>query len=308
MKFKLSRFSVLGILVYLMACGSEESTQPSTTVNAGVEVECNTEPEEVWVSAEEAPLALRELAPGVVLEAVGVKALRGCELVSDTPIAAFNWWTVVEPEANAEYTAVVGQLLMELGAKIIFTGEDPRTLRQPSGTTPEGTAWIHPKLDLPLYPSAEAFAGMLSSEAWLEVGKYKMQETNAEDYDFVFMKCFYGCEAVQAAETFIGFSGAPTLAHLFNGSQSALNSALDPLAAELEAKAFGRLHFAGYAWALPMMRFDGLEGDQPNENGFWHDATILIELEPGIEPGDIILLEAYQNLMMNTQNDAIVLF
>ena len=56
------------------------------------------------------------------------------------------------------------------------------------------------------------------------------------------------------------------------------------------------------------MRFDGLEGDQPNENGFWHDATILIELEPGIEPGDIILLEAYQNLMLNTQNDAIVLF
>ena len=80
------------------------------------------------------------------------------------------------------------------------------------------------------------------------------------------------------------------------------------MAAELEAKAFGRLHFAGYAWALPMMRFDGLEDDQPNENGFWHDATILIELEPGIEPGDIILLEAYQNLMMNTQNDAIVLF
>ena len=158
MKFKLSRFSLLGILLCLMACGSEVSTQPSTTVNAGVGGECNTEPEEVWVSAEEAPLTLRELAPGVVLEAVG------------------------------------------------------------------------------------------------------------------------------------------------------LNSALKPLAAELDAKAFGRLHFAGYAWALPMMRFDGLEDDQPNENGFWHDATILIELEPGIEPGDIILLEAYQNLMMNTQNDAIVLF
>ena len=62
MKFKLSRFSLLGILLHLMACGSEESTQPSTTVNAGVEVECNTEPEEVWVSAEEAPLALRDRA------------------------------------------------------------------------------------------------------------------------------------------------------------------------------------------------------------------------------------------------------
>ena len=81
-----------------------------------------------------------------------------------------------------------------------------------------------------------------------------MQETNPGDYDFVFMKCFYGCEAVQAADSFIGFSGAPTLAHLFNGSQSVLKSALDPLAAELEAKAFGRLHFAGYAWALPMMK------------------------------------------------------
>ena len=96
-----------------------------------------------------------------------------------------------------------------------------------------------------------------------------MQETSSEDYDFVFMKCFYGCEAVQAAETFIGFSGVSTMAQLFNGSQSSLKSALEPLAEELEAKALERLHFAGYAWAIPMMRFDGLEGDQPNDNGFW---------------------------------------
>ena len=57
-----------------------------------------------------------------------------------------------------------------------------------------------------------------------------------------------------------------------------------------------------------MMRFEGLDNDQPNDNGFWHDAAILIDLEPGIEPNDIILLEAYPNLMMHTRNDAIVLF
>ena len=78
--------------------------------------------EEVWVSTKRH--LLRELAPGVVLEAVGVKALRGCESVSDIPLAAFNWWTVVEPEANAAYTAVVDE-----EAKI--------RLRQPRGTTPE---------------------------------------------------------------------------------------------------------------------------------------------------------------------------
>ena len=98
------------------------------------------------------------------------------------------------------------------------------------------------------------------------------------------------------------------MGHLFNGTQETLQNALEPLAAELADKTLGRIHFAGYAWALPVLRFDGLEDIQTNANGFWNDAVILIELEPGIEPGDIILLEAYQNLMMNTQNDAMVLF
>ena len=50
------------------------------------------------------------------------------------------------------------------------------------------------------------------------------------------------------------------------------------------------------------------ETNPPDENEPQCGAAILIELEPGIEPGDIILLEAYQNLMMHTPNDAIVLF
>ena len=50
------------------------------------------------------------------------------------------------------------------------------------------------------------------------------------------MKCFYGCETIQAAETFIGFSGAPMLAHLFNGSQSALKSASNPWQQSLRRK------------------------------------------------------------------------
>ena len=292
------------------ACGDTIDGATEAVVDAASEAEdaCAAAPAEVWVSAEAAPLSLREVAPGVVIQATGVRALRGCDSLSGMPLAAFNWWTVRDAEANSDYGAAVMPLLVEMGAKLIFTGEDPSTLRQPSGETPEGTVWVHSKLDLPLYPSAEKFAEMIGGEAWLEVGGYKMQETTPEDYDFVFMKCFFGCEAVQDSESFLAFSGAQTMGHLFNGTQEALQNGLEPLAAELADKTLGRIHFAGYAWALPVLRFDGLEDVQTNANGFWNDAVILIELEPGIEPGDIILLEAYQNLMMNTQNDAMVLF
>ena len=292
------------------ACGDTIEDATETGVNAASEVEdaCAAAPAEVWVSAEATPLSLRELAPGVVLQATGVRALRGCESLSDMPLAAFNWWTVRDAEANSEYGAAVMPLLVEMGAKLIFTGEDPSILRQPTGATPEGTIWVHSKLDLPLYPSAEKFAEMIGGKAWLEVGEYKMQETNPEDYDFVFMKCFYGCETAQASESFLAFSGAKTMAHLFNGTQETLQNALEPLAAELADKTLGRIHFAGYAWALPVLRFDGLEDVQTNANGFWNDVVILIELEPGIEVGDVVILEAYQALMSQTSNDAIVLF
>ena len=309
MKRHLSLLTLL-VLSGSFACGDTIEGSTETGVNAASEAEdvCPSAPSEVWVSAEAAPLSLREVAPGVVLQATGVRALRGCESISDMPLAAFNWWTVRDAEANSEYGAAVMPLLVEMGAKLIFTGEDPSILRQPSGATPEGTVWVHSKLDLPLYPSAEKFAEMIGGEAWLEVGEYKMQETNPEDYDFVFMKCFWGCEAVQDSESFLAFSGTRTMGHLFNGTQETLQNALEPLAAELADKTLGRIHFAGYAWALPVLRFDGLEDVQTNANGFWNDAVVLIELEAGIEVGDVVILESYQALMSQTSNDAIVLF
>lgn len=286
---------------------SDSDDQISNNIDEVTEL-CTTAPSEVWVSAEATPISLREVAPGIVIQETGVRALRGCESISDMPLAAFNWWTVRDAEANSEYGAAVMPLLVEMGAKLIFTGEDPSILRQPSGATPEGTVWVHSKLDLPLYPSAEKFAEMIGGEAWLEVGEYKMQETNPEDYDFVFMKCFHGCEAVQDSASFLGFSGAKTMAHLFNSSQETLENALEPLAEELAERTLGRIHFAGYAWALPVLRFDGLDDIQTNANGFWNDAAILIELEAGVEVGDVVILEAYQSLMSQTSNDAIVLF
>ena len=79
MRFVFRRVSLLGLLIHVTACGLAESTQLETTSPNENEPQSDVSPSEVWVSAEQTPLSLREVAPGIVLTAVGVKALRCCD-------------------------------------------------------------------------------------------------------------------------------------------------------------------------------------------------------------------------------------
>ena len=76
MRLAFDRVSLLGLLNHVIACGSPESTPFETNSPNENAPQCDAAPSEVWVSAEQTPLSLREVAPGVVLKAVGVKALR----------------------------------------------------------------------------------------------------------------------------------------------------------------------------------------------------------------------------------------
>ena len=159
-------------LTFLLAsCGG--SSQPA---------DCVQPPTEVFVSAEEVPLELRELSPGITIEGFGIRALRGCEDL-DGPLAAFNWWTVRVAEGSDEYGAQVSQFLIAKGARIIAFGDVQVVIEAPPGRAPDDTPWIQATLQLPLYPSARDMAGMLASREYLEIGAFKLTEQDNDDYN-----------------------------------------------------------------------------------------------------------------------------
>ena len=295
---------IIGVSFIAFAC-AEKETEPGTT--KPVEVECTEEPKLIYLSAESVDRDIREMGNGNVFEGMGVRALRGCESL-EGPLAALNWWTVLAPEENAAYDAVVGPLVFNLGAKIIYNNTGNTVLMQPEGTTPEGTAWVQEKFVMPLYPSAEAFAGMITSEEWLSVGAYKMSEALNEDYDFVFQKCFYGCEAIQTNHAFMTWPAGRMMVHLLNGSQAQVQQAIEPLRSEIHASGLGLLYFVGYSWALPAAKLEGADEPINSDRGFWNDATLLIHIVDSADPPAILELSAYQDFLQVTSNNTIVVF
>ena len=289
------------VLVGLASWGCGSGAKPP-------EAGCEEAPAEVWRSAMEVDPAVREVAPGVFLEEVGVRALRGCEDL-DGPLAAFNWWTVRDAEGNAEYGSQVVQFLIAMGAKLIFSGNVAEVFDEPVGRAPDGTPWIQETLSMPLYPSAWDFAGMISSREYLEIGSYKLSEQDNDDYDFVFMKCFFGCGAIEGAPGFFdAFKPVPTLAHLFNASQGELRNAVGPLDRALRESGLGELYFAGYAWATPGIRLNvELPEGVDSARGFWNDGLILVSLAPGATAEQVLALDAYRDFLDTTGNDATVL-
>jgi len=289
--------------LFVFSCTSGNDTDDTTSETGP----CTDEPTEVWVSAEDVDPELRLMADDRLLMAAGVRALRGCEDL-EGPLAAMNWWTVRDPEANDAYTATVGPLVMNLGAKIVYSSSSGyTTLRVPEGTVPDGTPWLQAKLDLPLYPSAESFAGMIAGEAWLRVGGYKLNETTDIDYDFVFQRCFYGCEEIQANPGFITWPAGNMMVHLFNASQTEVRDAIEPLRTAIESVGLGNLHFVGYSWAQSVMRIQDI-GVPEGGNGFWNDGTILINLGRSSAAETVLALDAYQAWLSTAQNNVVVVF
>ena len=281
-------------LTFLLAsCGG--SSQPA---------DCVEPPTEVFVSAEEVPLEMRELSPGIAIEGFGIRALRGCEDL-DGPLAAFNWWTVRDAEGSDEYGAQVSQFLIAMGARILAFGDVQEVIEAPPGRAPDDTPWIQATLQLPLYPSARDMAGMLASREYLEIGAFKLTEQDNDDYDFVLMRCFFGCESVQSNPAFVTpDTTSLKIAHLFNASQEELAAAVPALEAELAASGLGRLYFAGYAWAQPFARLDPEIPGSDIGRGFWNDGLLLVIPAADVPITDILELDAYRAFRAITSRDA----
>lgn len=299
------------IFLFTVACSSQNEQPESPTEIPSESIDenngCTEAPQEIWVSAEHVDPELRRLENGFLLEAFGVRALRGCEDISG-PLAAMNWSTIDGQEGSDDYSEAVLPMLVEMGAKIIYVGQWSQVLETPDGTQPDGSPWLQAELAMPLYPSAEQFAGMIASEAWLKVGGFKLNEINPEHYDFVLQKCFFGCDAVQAHDGFFAWPAGPMLAHHFNASQATVRAAIEPLKEAIHESGLGQLHFVGYSWALPKARITELGVPEQSGNGYWNDGTILISLSESENAQAIVALDAYANFMAAASRSVMVTF
>ncbi len=293
-------FIALGMCLSFVGC-VDTKDDPSGKVL------CSQEPESIFVSAADVDLELRTNPDGSVFTGIGVQALRGCEELGG-PLAAMNWWTMRDSETGEAYNNAVGPLVFELGAKVIFSETDNTVLVQPETELADGSPWVQETLTMPLYPSAEAFAQMITSKEWLTVGGYKLNETKGVDYDFVFQKCFYGCEVIQASQGFLTAPMGPMWVHHLNATQTEVRDAIEPLRLALEEGSWGRLYFVGYSWALPVGKNDDGGETQFTRNGFWNDATFLISVPEGMDYQKILDLPAYKAFLNIASNNTIVVF
>jgi hypothetical protein len=119
----------------------------------------------------------------------------GCNTL-EQPLAAVNWY--IHPanqddiDSLAAYGARMGLILWSYGTRLLFNSGETEPLMETKTLLAPGD-----RLDLPLYGHAEAFARMVTSQAFLDIASLKT-DVDFESYSFVFQECVSGCDTLAA--------------------------------------------------------------------------------------------------------------
>jgi hypothetical protein len=114
----------------------------------------------------------------------------------EQPLAAVNW--SIHPanpddiDSLADYGARMAPILWSYGTRLLFNSGETEPLMETETLPATGD-----RLDLPLYGHAEAFARMVTSQAFLNIASLKI-DVDFESYSFVFQECVVGCDTLNA--------------------------------------------------------------------------------------------------------------
>lgn len=114
----------------------------------------------------------------------------------EQPLAAVNWYIYPtnqdDIDSLAAYQARMGPILWSYGTRLLFNSGDTEPLI-------EAETLLAPAdcIALPLYGHAEAFARMVTSQAFLDIAPLKT-DIEFESYSFVFQECVVGCDTLAA--------------------------------------------------------------------------------------------------------------
>jgi hypothetical protein len=112
----------------------------------------------------------------------------------EQPLAAVNWYIYPtnqdDIDSLAAYGARMGLMLWSYGTRLLFNSGETEPLIETATLLARGD-----RLDLPLYGHAEAFARMVTSQAFLDIASLKT-DVDFESYSFVFQECVIGCDTL----------------------------------------------------------------------------------------------------------------
>jgi hypothetical protein len=112
----------------------------------------------------------------------------------EQPLAAVNWYINPTNQADidslAAYQAGVAPILRSYGTKLLFVGNETEPLIETENLLEPAD-----RIALPLYGHAEAFARMVTSQAFHEIAPLKI-DLEFESYSFVFQECVIGCDTL----------------------------------------------------------------------------------------------------------------
>ena len=112
----------------------------------------------------------------------------------EEPLAAVNWYIYPTNQADidslAAYQAGMAFILRSYGTRLLFVGNETEPLIETENLLEPAD-----RIALPLYGHAEAFARMVTSQAFHETAPLKI-DLEFESYSFVFQECVIGCDTL----------------------------------------------------------------------------------------------------------------
>jgi hypothetical protein len=112
----------------------------------------------------------------------------------EQPLAAVNWYIYPtnqdDIDSLAAYQAGMVPILWSYGTRLLFSSGETEPLMETETLLAPADC-----IALPLYGHAEAFARMVTSQAFQEIGPLKI-DLEFESYSFVFQECVIGCDTL----------------------------------------------------------------------------------------------------------------
>jgi hypothetical protein len=114
----------------------------------------------------------------------------------EQPLAAVNWYIYPTNQDDIDSLAAYGARMMPIlwsnGTRLLFTSGETEPMVETGTLLAPGD-----RVEMPLYGHAEAFARMVTSQAFQDIAPLKI-DVEFESYSFVFQECVVGCDTLAA--------------------------------------------------------------------------------------------------------------
>lgn len=234
------------------------------------------------------------VADGKRIVATEFRARDGCTNL-DQPLVAFNWFTLeglLETIRMRRYQMYALRRVSRdaQATSVVFNRSHPVILAQPKGQGPaSGQAssqpWVPDEATMPFYPSARALLQMLDANradyfAELEGKRAAMRTPGYFGWQLCLMNCVELAMANDPANPLLNLMRAELRGPLLVAHTTIDRGAFEAHVAELDAAVrsarLGRVAYAGWTIADPVMVAEDGSLHPPLQTAHWHDATLMI--------------------------------